>query len=795
MATVQVTKGIVRVAASATALGGQGTIAVHTPTGQVQTRGGIIRVMVDAPVGSTDHMPVGEARPYRASFGLSMMVAAVSMRGEIIQVEEGIAEILGAGPGGKTLTVKSGQSVTMQSGQAGSIAGLVSQGGLRAGVLASASHSSTPKEGLEHLVALQVNQATALGKALTGAAETGGEDSTNKDQGKNTINGATGGVTLASISLSNLVNPGPPRGAAGGPTATAGAGTAVLDPSNDSSLNIAFADGTSPASRGVSKTTSVSVPGGGGLLLFQDSNVTLDGTALSNNNSTQVERSRTSTELLLVDGGNLSLASHQGLPPKIPMIIRGLHARSDANDFGRNTFLNVGEVGATVYIPDSAIGTNTPADFVQQWAYSPVVPQPPLTDGGFGVKKRVFLVDTLKIYELLDQGNSTEGIDGVIRARTGIGGTAVTLAGGAVLSNTALIATQTDAISRYFTLKNDITGSVASIIGRNVRDVEFFDNTAIDASTDPGGVTVPGTDNIVDGVLETPGTGLNPAIVKIKDRVLAVVNGSSIAPASGARVSLVTILDGQLTGPSSTDLPTQYGRTDVPPLIEVIGPGSSTTSQSAFVVRASNLGGVTQLDKALLVASAPLISIIQGQMTTTGQLLSIEGNGTAGSARLAANVPNDQLLLAALQLNGSHLTVGGHLVNLSGGATASVTGNLVALANGSRLNIGGALINVGAGSSFSLNGGSLIAFGFGTNTVNITGGTCAGCILHTNIPNLVGIPVMLAPSAQIVVDPGFITFAGIGAGTQPQVFENQVHLPTLAGALVVGQDATLTLGR
>jgi hypothetical protein len=197
--TVQVQKGSVRVAASAVALGGQGKITVQTPTGQVQTRGGIIRVVVDAPIGSAEQLPIGAAKPYRASYSPNTLVAAVNTRGDIIQVEEGTAEVSGAGPGGGTLTVRSGQAVTMQSGQVGSISGLANQAGLRVGLLASAGHSKTPKEGLDNLVALQVDQATALGKALTGAAETGKGDSGKKDENKNVLNGATGGVTLQNL--------------------------------------------------------------------------------------------------------------------------------------------------------------------------------------------------------------------------------------------------------------------------------------------------------------------------------------------------------------------------------------------------------------------------------------------------------------------------------------------------------------------------------------------------------------------------------------------------------------------
>lgn len=204
--TIQVSKGVVRVAASAVALGEQGKITVQTPTGQVQMRGGIVRVMVDQPAGATEHRPIGEARPYRASYSPNptAVVAALTPRSEIIQVEEGSAEIAGAG--GKAVTVQAGQAVTMQAGQAGPISKFVNQESMRPGVVATAGHSQTPKEGLDNLVALQVEQATQLGNALTGAAETGKGEAGRKDHLKNVINGATGGVTLAGL-LSLIFQP------------------------------------------------------------------------------------------------------------------------------------------------------------------------------------------------------------------------------------------------------------------------------------------------------------------------------------------------------------------------------------------------------------------------------------------------------------------------------------------------------------------------------------------------------------------------------------------------------------
>jgi hypothetical protein len=126
------------------------------------------------------------------------------------------------------------------------------------------------------------------------------------------------------------------------------------------------------------------------------------------------------------------------------------------------------------------------------------------------------------------------------------------------------------------------------------------------------------------------------------------------------------------------------------------------------------------------------------------------------------------------------------------------------LANGSTLNLAGAFLNVGIGSSFSLQGGSLVSFGFGTNTVNVTGvlaSTCATCQLRTNIPGLLGIPVLVHPTSILNIEPTFVAFNGARSGTQTVgnqtvAFNNTVNLPGAnRAALVVNQNATLTLRR
>jgi hypothetical protein len=358
----------------------------------------------------------------------------------------------------------------------------------------------------------------------------------------------------------------------------------------------------------------------------------------------------------------------------------------------------------------------------------------------------------------------------------------VVLKSGLVLYESTVNASPTSFTQKFQNELNGINSSIAALIGR--------DETGIQS-------------------------GSHPAFVRMQDRMLAVLNGSAIAPETpDTHLSLLTILDSELHGPTQPPdlfpgdpqpegVPEGKARADIPPLIEVIDskssfpdPNFAVVSQSAITMRASS-----QLDQALLEASAPLVSLINSTMRTTGDFAHISG----AKAQLTVNVPNDQLVLrGAVQLNGSTLSVGGHLFNLTDGARASLTGNLVAMANGSTLNIGGALLNIGTGSSFTLSGGSLVSFGIGTNSVSITGAdpgailaSCGACVLRPNIPNLAaGIPVMAHPDARITVQPGFVPFAGVGAGTTSsgQAFSNTVNLPHgNRPALVVGQGATLTL--
>ena len=194
-------------------------------------------------------------------------------------------------------------------------------------------------------------------------------------------------------------------------------------------------------------------------------------------------------------------------------------------------------------------------------------------------------------------------------------------------------------------------------------------------------------------------------------------------------------------------------------------------------------------DNALLQATAPLISLLNGsKMTSNSDLVKL-----VKDARLVGTVPSDALV----KLNASTLNVTGSLFNVAGGSQLTVTGitgSLVSLANGSTLSISnGALVAVSGGSVFTLTGGSLGVFGAGTNALNITNNTslCLGCSITTSIPNF-SYPVLLTNGAlalKVVVTPGFVPFQGL-SGT------NTVNVSGASGAVLKldGPTSSVALG-
>ncbi|HSE06693.1 MAG TPA: FecR domain-containing protein [Methylomirabilota bacterium] len=151
-------------------------------------------------------------------------------------------------------------------------------------------------------------------------------------------------------------------------------------------------------------------------------------------------------------------------------------------------------------------------------------------------------------------------------------------------------------------------------------------------------------------------------------------------------------------------------------LVDLVG--SSTTAAGSLLVASS--GAVVDL----LRASAPLLSLTQrATFTTERSLVELSGGAAARLSQMTA-------------LTASSLTIKGHAVALSRGATMTVTGDLFRIANGSTLIItNGALLSLSGGSTLNVTG-ALINFVGSGSTVSITNTLCGngGCSMVGNLP-------------------------------------------------------------
>lgn len=251
--------------------------------------------------------------------------------------------------------------------------------------------------------------------------------------------------------------------------------------------------------------------------------------------------------------------------------------------------------------------------------------------------------------------------------------------------------------------------------------------------------------------------GSDPTFVRIQDRVLGVLDGSEIKPdvvnGQEIRTALLGVLDSQLLGPvvtptslvgakEVTDFFTGTARLEggqivpnrkngeIPPLLEIVD--STVKATSAVVVRATEAGiGRFTLDRALLDASAPILTLVNSHMDATGHLVDLAGKGPNGRDLLSANllttdpaIPRDALVRLD---RGSTLNINGNLLNLANGAGASLTGYLFSIANGSTLDIKGTLFSLKGNSVFRLNSDAFGIFGEGTNnTLALRNTLCAG---------------------------------------------------------------------
>lgn len=818
-ATIQVTNGLVRVAAAASAVGPQGLITVQTPTSQVQTRGGIVRVLVDTPVGKVEHGPNG-AQAYRVSYASGPLLAAVSPSSDLIHVEEGTAEIPGVGPSGGLLTVQAGQRVMVQAGRAGVLAEVGNLGIGTTGILATTSHTLTPKEGREYLVALQVDQATKLGQALTGAAETTGQgESDKKSDTKNVINGATGGVLLSNNSSGGNPGGGNPSGGNSG---------------NNNIVSILFGSGNTanPAA-----TTPQNRDGGG---FGGNNNAGGFVSSLACNNSANCNVTTKG------NGGNTLLVFTRKDPvePFVKEDISLPEARVDSNIQNEITY-------ELENVPEPTEPPTPPEPL-------PTIPWLKNTRCGEGCLASHYYdaldpkhesakvkVDPKNIPEPVNVGfralDSSLSKFTVAKELVLIGGAANTAHGGVPPTERLIVRGASSSTTPFTNLaRNDLdnvdglfpTDSDPADIGNfapiprqiiaanstfvvetpttRIQNEIFVGGTLGQYSNDPtpspngrvieddggnggsfvdGAITATGSNVLLKGGVildqETTATiGTTSATNgyftdrstdlgrKFSGSLLSVIRGPQNTP------TMLTIQDRMLGVYDGSTINTNGGnkallsvldaRLKGPglsiPLIDIAAGthfdrnGNATPGKQPNVTVTSALvtRSTLPLDGALLEASAPLFAFTQATMTTTNHFADLAGN-QAQSMKLGD---------ALVALNASKLIINnGHLLNLNN-ATAAISGYLFSLTSGSQLDIkNGALFSLSNNSSLTLNGNAFGAFGGGSNTVTIENNLCTGpcgrLVNSASEPILLdGVPLKVSGVTQDVVLPnGFNAFA------------------------------------
>jgi len=151
-------------------------------------------------------------------------------------------------------------------------------------------------------------------------------------------------------------------------------------------------------------------------------------------------------------------------------------------------------------------------------------------------------------------------------------------------------------------------------------------------------------------------------------------------------------------------------------LVDLVG-SSAGTAGSLLAVSG---GAVVDLVRA----SAPLLSLTRSAaLTTERSLVEVSTGAVVKLSQITG-------------LTASSLTIKGHGVSLSGGATMTVAGDLFRIANGSTLTLtNGALLSLSGGSTLNITGALINFIGTG-NTLSITNNLCGngGCSMIGNLP-------------------------------------------------------------
>ena len=521
----------------------------------------------------------------------------------------------------------------------------------------------------------------------------------------------------------------------------------------------------SPSSNVQSLATLVpplGVSGGIGSLLFLDSNFVAN------------------KELVTVDSGIKADASHQGIPPTSSLVVSSLSPTGGAAPSNQKLPLQFTSfnqpASPAIQLGVEGLDRESQARQIAQFARSTSInPNANLDDivpEGGAVESCSSLLDCFEIILAVgDQGTfgnpeSDAGIDGSIQARSsstidpalGLPGATreVGLNTGVVLVNTAV------SLARQQSTASAFSGT-GSVVGTTV------ESSALSFRGSPG----------------------DPAIVRLEDRGLALLDGSRIQPSANQSVStsLLAIVDSQLIGPQNSPVigkdtnGNNILRPDTPPIMEIID--STAEVETGVVVASTASAGQTGvLDQALLEASSPLVAMIQGTMETTSDFGQIGGK----NAKVVANLVTGDALV---RLDASAFTANGNLFTVTDGAQLLVTnGALLSLQGNSTANINGVFVSVtGAGSLFSLAGGSLVDFGGGTNMVNVSNNLCSagGCFAPFSDPSL----MVAGDPANFSAPSGFNPF--VDAGTFADGSVNSVNVTPGSAILEVQQGGSIQI--
>lgn len=935
---VKLDQGELTLAVAGTVLTPGQAVTIQTPIARTVVRSGIVKTTIESNgsrVSSLSEEPQGNL--HRVSFNAQVAAVAKSNLVETIQSFEGSSDVQAMEGGGGGATLKAGDSVQVLGGKIIKGTPIETNTRIEPTLLAAIEgHANTPAGGTENLIAAQMALAGGLGQVLVGASETkdgmgtGGANATGNAL-LSTIFGANfGSGSGAGSPLTFLFGGGSGSGSGsggsggsggtGGLFGTAGAGGSALFSSQGSAINSSGAGvgddvndgGTSLNSTDLRNSVpiliSASAKGGLGLLTI--------GKLPANAIFLEQASSFKSTELLLIDGGVLSQAPHNGTTPTSALIARGLldgfqrpliigapgntgidydltrsfTSIANPNSFTRdnyeirtkagnlfdvfsvnrnqNILTNQSFTAGTGPITNNPAlvlqanvtieGTNVRLFLKSDTGVIPagdrfIVSTQNLTNvngsGGIQISQEFNLAgtqperdpqrlptviikstqDKAKLFlDLLPNFSSQPG--GQVCVNCGSGGSeriaypslslvdaavtassssdptlqifdsanpgadrTVELTGGVVLTDSTAV-----------TLTNQVVRQNSNLVGQV--PVPFLSPTSTYFSSK--GLT-PIFDASLIGILAS---GTNPAFVRIQDRILGVLNGSSIKPeivgGNELKVALLSVLDSQLKGPTTRPLnpffdPTQpvgpnnlqFNRDNVAPLIEIVDSlpttGDGVRVTSGVVVRSTGvLNNLLPTNGALLEigdasnVGGPLALIQNSRVNATGNFVDVSGTIQAGRHLLSANVSDGALV----RVDATQFTVGQDVVNASSQTSVSVRGNLFNAKGTSNTQASNILGLAGTGTQVSITNGSVALLENGsTTTLRSTGGNVIS-VASGGTLTLTGNGADLKDSASLTLANGQVLNVA-GAGSRATITNGSVALLSGAATMTVGSTA------